>query len=119
MSHESDPSRPIAYGALAAGTPVFDRDGERIGTVKRVLQIEEEDVFDGLLIDTDRGSRFIDAPEVGRIAEDRVDLTMSGSEVAAQPTHEESAPSYEAQVPSSRFQDRWRRFTLRRLWRKD
>ena len=119
MTAESDSGRPIAYEALASGTPVHDRDGKRIGAVKQVLAVEEEDVFDGLVIETDSGTRFIDAPEVGHIAEHRVDLTLSALEVAQRPRHEESPPVYEARVPKGRLQDFWRRFTLRRLWRKD
>jgi len=119
MNEQSDPGRPIAYQALAVGTAVFDRDGNRIGAVEKVLMVEEEDVFDGLVIETDGGTRFIDAPEVGHLAEHRVDLSLSGAEVAQRPQHEESAPIYDARVPSGRLQDFWRRFTLRRLWRRD
>jgi hypothetical protein len=119
MSDEGDPGRPIAYAALAAGTAVYDRAGERVGTVKQILQVEDEDVFDGLLIDTDLGSRFIDASEVGHIAERRVDLALDRDEVARRPAHEESAPVYDPRMPSSRLQDLWRRLTLRGLWRRD
>jgi sporulation protein YlmC with PRC-barrel domain len=119
MAEDDDPGRPIAYQALGAGTPVYDRDGERIGTVSRVLQVEDEDVFDGLLIETDEGSRFIDAPEVGHIAEHRVDLTLGRDEVSRRPIHEYGAPVYDAAIPSSRAQDLWRRLTFRRLWRRD
>ena len=119
MNDGSDPGLPIAYEALEAGTAVHDREGKRIGAVKKVLAVEEEDVFDGLVIETDSGTRFIDAPEVAHIAERRVDLTLSALEVAQRPRHEESAPSYDARVPAGRLQDLWRRFTLRRLWRRD
>ena len=119
MNAQSDPGRPIAYQALAVGTAVHDREGERVGAVQKVLAVEEEDVFDGLVIETDSGTRFIDAPEVAHIAEHRVDLTLSALEVAQRPHHEESGAVYDARVPSGRLQDLWRRFTLRRLWRKD
>jgi hypothetical protein len=119
MNEQSDPGRPIAYAALAVGTAVFDSEGNRIGAVEKVLMVEEEDVFDGLVIKTDGGTRFIDAPEVAHLAEHRVDLNLTGTEVAQRPHHEESAPVYDASVPSGRLQDLWRRFTLRRLWRRD
>jgi hypothetical protein len=88
-----------------------------VGTVKKILAVEEEDIFDGLVIETPNGTRFIDAPEVARIAEHRVDLTLTALEIAQRPRHEESGPTYEARLPSGRMQDLWRRFTLRRLWR--
>jgi hypothetical protein len=119
MNGQSDPDRPIAYEALAAGTAVHDREGKRIGAVKKVLAVEEEDVFDGLVIETDSGTRFIEAPQIAHIAEHRVDLNLSALEVAQRPRHEESGPVYEARVSSGRLQDLWRRFTLRRLWRRD
>jgi hypothetical protein len=53
MRTERDPGRPIAYEALAIGTPVHDQQGQPVGTVKQVLAVEEEDVFDGLVIETD------------------------------------------------------------------
>ena len=119
MIEGNDPGPPIAYEALAVGTSVHDREGKRVGTVKKVLAVEEEDIFDGLVIETDSGTRFIDAPEIAHIAERRVDLNLSALEVARRPRHEESAPIYDARVPSGRLQDLWRRFTLRGLWRRD
>ena len=119
MNVQDDPGRPIAYEALESGTAVHDRDGKLVGAVQKVLAVEDEDVFDGIVIKTDSGTRFIDAPEIAHIAEHRVDLTLSALEVAQRPHQEESAPSYEARMPSGRLQDLWRRFTLRRLWRRD
>ena len=64
---ESDPGRPIAYEALSPGTPVFDTGGAEVGKVKKVLADEQEDVFDGIVIETADGTRFIDAPQIGAI----------------------------------------------------
>jgi sporulation protein YlmC with PRC-barrel domain len=114
----NDAGLPIAYEALASGTPVHDRDGKQVGTIEKVLADEQEDVFDGLVIRTSRGMRFIDAPDVGHIAERRVDLKLTEAEVAEQPEHETGGPVYRADVPSSRWQDLLRRVTFHRLWRK-
>ena len=115
----SDPGQPIAYRALASGTPVYDSQGLKIGNVRSVLAVEEEDVFDGLIIITAHGTRFIDAPDIAHIAERRVDLKLTEAGVANQPEHEEGTPSYHLEAPSGRRQDLWRRFTLRRLWKRD
>src|SRR5437868_14906708 len=88
MNGQTDAGRPIAYEALAVGTAVHDREGRRIGAVEKVLAVEDEDVFDCLVIGTDSGTRFIDAPEIAHIAEYRVDLTLSTLEVAQRPRHE-------------------------------
>jgi hypothetical protein len=115
----SDPGQPIAYQALASGTPVHDREGLKVGEVRSVLAVEEEDVFDGLVITTAHGTRFIDAPDIVHIAERRVDLKLTGAEVARQPEHEEGTPTYSLEASSGRWQDLWRRITLRRLWKRD
>jgi sporulation protein YlmC with PRC-barrel domain len=114
-----DPGRPIAYEVLAPGTPVCDREGRRVGTVKKVLADEQEDIFDGIVIETQHGTRFIDAPDVTHIAERRVDLKLMSAEVASQPEHEEPAPTYHLDAPRGRGQDLWRRIGLHRLWRRD
>ena len=118
MSSEADAGLPIAYQVLAAGTPVHSQDGGQVGTVKQVLAVEEEDVFDGLVIDTGSVSRFIDADQVAHIAEHRVDIRLTSAEVAAQPEHEEGTPVYRSEVPMGRGRDLWRRLRLRGLWRK-
>ena len=59
-----DRGDPIAYTVLAEGTPVVTSDGEQFGTVKRVLADEGTDIFDGIVVDTANGERFVDAPEI-------------------------------------------------------
>jgi hypothetical protein len=118
VSSEDDAGLPIAYQALATGTPVHAQDGGQVGTVKQVLAVEEEDVFDGLVIDTESGSRFIDADQVAHIAERRVDIRLTSAEVTAQPEHEEGTSVYRPEQPMGRGRDLWRRLRLRGLWRK-
>jgi hypothetical protein len=43
---------PIAYLALNEGIPVYDRRGERIGVVERVVGDEAADIFEGVIIHT-------------------------------------------------------------------
>jgi DUF1707 SHOCT-like domain len=73
---------PIAasYLTLRRGTEVFDRFDAHVGRVKRVLT-EAGDFFDGLIIETDAGARFVDAPEVARITPARVELSIARSDV--------------------------------------
>ncbi len=67
----SDEGHAVSYKVLARGTPVWTSDGVEIGTVRAVLENEREHLFDGLVVDTPQGRRFVDAPEVARIAERR------------------------------------------------
>ena len=75
----SDDGHAISYKVVRRGTPVRSSDGVQIGTVRRVLDNTRENIFDGIVIDTQRGRRFVDAPEVARIAERAVTLTIDAA----------------------------------------
>jgi hypothetical protein len=75
-----DEGNAISYQVLRRGTPVNSADGVQIGTVRRAQEAKREHIFDGLVIDTANGTRFVDAPEVARIAERAVTLTFSAAE---------------------------------------
>ena len=80
-----DRGAPIAYMVLEEGTPVQGRDGGEVGTVKRVLADAGTDIFDGLILDTSDGDRFVDAPQVGDLYERLVILEMSAEEARRLP----------------------------------
>jgi hypothetical protein len=44
---------PIAYTALEDGTPVYDRQGIRIGVAEHIVGEPEADIFDGVIIHTE------------------------------------------------------------------
>lgn len=91
MTDEPD---PIAYTALQPGTPVQSSDGHQFGTVEAVLQVEEVDVFDGIVVGTDQGTRFVDADRVGSIFTSHVMTTLSPDEAANLPQPDQS-PVYD------------------------
>jgi hypothetical protein len=80
-----DYGQRVAYAALEEGTPVVTRDGQEIGKVKRVLADYEEDIFDGLILDTPGGDRFVDAERLADIYEHAVVLSLSNEEAAHLP----------------------------------
>ena len=61
-------------------------DGVQIGTVRRVQDNAREHIFDGIVIDTPDGRRFVDAPEVARIFERAVVLTITAEEARRCPS---------------------------------
>jgi hypothetical protein len=81
----SDDGQQIGYKALPRGVPVHTSDGARLGTVDRVLDNAREHIFDGIVVSTPDGRRFVDAPEVARIAERRVTLTIDAAEARELP----------------------------------
>ena len=85
MSTEHDDGHAIGYKVLARGTVVRSSDGVEVGTVRRVQDNAREHIFDGIVLDTNDGRRFVDAPEVARIHERAVILTITAEEAAALP----------------------------------
>jgi hypothetical protein len=79
---EPDHGPAISYKVLARGTPVLSADGAEVGRVRRVQDNVRENIFDGIVITTSAGDRFVDAPEVARIAERAVTLTITATEAA-------------------------------------
>ena len=49
-----------------------------------MLDNAREHIFDGIVITTPDGRRFVDAPEVARITEQRVTLTIDAAEAQAE-----------------------------------
>jgi hypothetical protein len=72
----------ISYKVLRRGIPVRSADGVELGTVRRVHEAKRENIFDGIDVDTRDGLRFLDAPEVARIAERWVTTTFPAAEAA-------------------------------------
>jgi hypothetical protein len=102
-----DDGHAISYLALPRGVPVHASDGAQVGTVHRALDNEREHIFDGIVIDTPDGRRFVDAPEVGRITEQRVTLTIDRAAVSALPAPD--APAGSPVTGTDSFVGRWRR----------
>jgi hypothetical protein len=78
----------ISYLVLKRGTPVYSRDGERVGRVTRVLGDRPTHLFDGIGFDTSAGPgghRFVDAPEVESIHECGVVLKIDATGVESLP----------------------------------
>jgi hypothetical protein len=80
-----DYGHPTSYMAVQRGIPVLTADGEEFGRVRRVLQVQVKNIFDGIIVRTPQGDRFLDAPEVTRLYERAVITSLSAAEAAALP----------------------------------
>ena len=87
-----DYGAPIAYAALAQGTPVFTSDGEQLGLAEKVLADEGADIFDGIVVDTPDGDRFVNGSDVEALYERGVVLKLS-AEQARSLVEPEPAPA--------------------------
>jgi hypothetical protein len=108
-----DDGPAISYKLLQRGTAVHTSDGDLVGTVDQVLDNVREEIFDGIVIRSSGGQRFVDAPEVARITEQRVTLSIDATEAAELPAYEPGAPEYEVNTRAGRlarlFRSGWKR----------
>jgi hypothetical protein len=68
---------PIAYPALRDGTPVYDRDGSRVGVVERVMAVGG--IFEGVIVHTyplPGRHLYADADQIAEIRERGVLLSV-------------------------------------------
>ena len=82
---------PIAYTALQPGTPVQTSDGDQFATVQAVLVDEKVSVFDGIVVQTADGTRFVDADQIDTIHTIYVRTTLSTEQAVNLPAPDESA----------------------------
>jgi uncharacterized protein YrrD len=111
MADENEPEdvgAPISYLVLANGTPVYDRAGDRVGTVEHVLSDDREDVFHGLVLrtDDDHGHRYAPA--------DEVDGIYSKAVIVAKPAAQLPEPS--ADPAAASVADKSLTEQLKRAW---
>lgn len=76
---------PISYLALEKGTEVDTASGTVIGTVEHVLQVPELDLFDGLVVATHHGLRFIERDQITEITRSVVRTSVTDEEAADLP----------------------------------
>ena len=102
-----DDDHQIGYQALPRGVPVITSDGVRLGVVHRVQDNAREHIFDGIVVKTDKGRVFVDAPEVARITQRQVTLSIDSSETSHLPEHRGMLGAMETNL--KRSGRRWRR----------
>ncbi len=112
---------PIAYTALQPGTPVQSSDGAQFGTVEAVLQVEEVDVFDGIVVGTADGVRFVDADQVESIYTSYVRTRLSAQQASDLPLPDQS-PVYDVDPTDdagASLGDRFGRMFGRGKWKRE
>lgn len=111
-----DDGHAISYHALRRGTVVRSADGVELGKVRRVEEETRSHIFDGIVLDTRSGKRFLDAPEVAHIAERAVTTTFPAAEADQHLVDMGSAMAKRAaNTTTARRAKRWGR-SLRQKW---
>jgi uncharacterized protein YrrD len=83
-----DLGSPSSYLELRKGAECYSCDGEKVGEVEHVLAAPDEDIFDGIVLDTSvlpGGHRFVDADQVEEIFERGVLLKIDRQESESLP----------------------------------
>ncbi len=83
-----DLGQPSSYLSLGKGAECFSCDGEKVGAVEHVLAVPEDDIFDGIVLDTSvlpGGHRFVDADQVEEIFDRGVLLKIDRAAAGALP----------------------------------
>ncbi len=83
-----DLGEPSSYLSLGKGAEVYSRDGAKVGEVEHVLAAPDQDIFDGVVLDTSvlpGGHRFVDAEQVEEIFEHGVLLKLDRQEAEKLP----------------------------------
>jgi hypothetical protein len=83
-----DAGERSSYLAIRPGATVLAEDETRLGEVKSVLADADRDIFDGLVVSTSNGDRYVEAAEVGEVYERAVVLQLSAAEAAELPEPE-------------------------------
>ena len=84
------PGNPVSYLALSPRTPVYAEGGVAVGRVREVLVEDEVDVFDGIILRTEHGDRFVDRDQIGSMYEQAVLLDLTAEECMTLPTPSEA-----------------------------
>jgi len=125
MDDDEEELFAVSYQGVTPGVPVLTRDGEQFGILEHVLEVPEEDVFDGIVVwtgaggwldrriqrDLSRGEasaarrlellqpehlRFVDADLVTAITTGYVRCDLDAAQAAALPPPARDAPLFYA-----------------------
>jgi hypothetical protein len=76
-----DLGAPQSFLVLADGTPVYDRAGDKAGTVAHVLSDDREEIFHGLVLDTPKGHRYAPAAQIDGLFEHGVIIAVPAAQL--------------------------------------
>ena len=83
MSEDDEFGAPISWRVLEPHTTVYADGGIAVGVVRHVMALESEDIFDGIVVHTHDGDRFVPGEQVGALHERAVALKLTEAEVGA------------------------------------
>ncbi len=99
-------AEPISYRGVPKGVPMLTSSGREFGRLDQVLEIPAEDLFDGMVVTTKAGRRFVDRDQIGDITTRFVQCDLDDDAVQSLP-EPDAPPVYQM---GRRFRrPRWKR----------
>jgi hypothetical protein len=91
----SDGAEPVSYEGVPLGVPLLSSSGQQFGTLDKVLEIPSEDLFDGVIVKTHHGRRFVDRDQIAEITTEYIkcDLDDEAAENLPEPS---GTPAFDA-----------------------
>ena len=74
---------PVSWLQIEQGWSVVTSDGVDIGTVAQIEGDKQEDIFDGLAVESGKQIRYVPGEQVGQIFPGRVTLKIRSSDLGA------------------------------------
>lgn len=90
----SDDAQPVSYEGVPQGVPLLSLAGHRFGTLEKVLEIPSEDLFDGVIVSTEHGRRFVDRDQILEITTEYIKCDLDDQAAASLP-EPSGAPVYD------------------------
>jgi hypothetical protein len=90
-----DPAEPVSYEGVPTGVPLLSSTGQEFGTLAKVLEIPSEDLFDGVIVKTDHGHRFVDRDQIVEITTQYIKCDLSDEQCSDLP-EPSGSPVYDA-----------------------
>jgi hypothetical protein len=82
----SDTAEPVSYEGVPKGVPLLSSSGTEFGTLDRVLEIPSEDLFDGVIVHTHHGRKFVDRDQIVEITTEFIKCSIDDTTVQELPS---------------------------------
>jgi hypothetical protein len=81
----TDDAQPVSYEGVPLGVPLLSSTGQQFGTLVKVLEIPSEDLFDGVIVSTDYGHRFVDRDQISEITTEYIKCDLDDQQTTRLP----------------------------------
>jgi hypothetical protein len=91
----NEDAQPVSYEGAPLGVPMLTSTGSQFGTLEKVLELPSEDLFDGVIVSTEHGRRFVDRDQIAEITTEYIRCAIDDAAAAALP-EPSGTPAFEA-----------------------